>query len=576
MGLSASQARLLSITARLSDNELHSQQIANAKVRLADQAQEASREYVNSLDAQKLVYTMYDAKGNSTKVNLTPAVMYEYAEMKNQYGISNNAGQLLVSSTDAKHYQDSKNLTEFLESYGIKYSINENYISTLQFAYGDNNDKHYYTHFYDSASGKITDGLDEINNGDIKSWINQWNENMTVQEYLDWYNELSVLSVHKENASGQYKELIDELLAVPGSPAIKGAWDSFGNTVCISDATRSTSFDLWKINENTTLKNDMVYHMEHVLCHMLKAAEENGEYTTSDGNTISLIGCKYGDWKNGNAFYDDDSEKKASKDMIDSLEGYDGIKQQIIDLYYAVVYHLVQNRGYGYKQSSSTGSSYTDDYECSITDIKAAWNELAQTISTAADDNIAYSEIWKAKTQYLYKNFDDLTRKNIPEYKIFDETNPKTAWYTNLWYRMNGASNTKSDDGVNGRYWKQLEDNLYNSSSWLQFALEQGLVTLEQVQFEKPAESGTGITNAKWAPKIFTTCTDIQFVDDETAVARAEAIYTRKLNEIEVKDKKYDNDIKKLDTEHNALQTEYESIKSVVDKNVERSFKAFS
>ena len=143
MGLSASQARLLSITARLSDNELHSQQIANAKVRLADQAQEASREYVNSLDAQKLVYTMYDAKGNSTKVNLTPAVMYEYAEMKNQYGISNNAGQLLVSSTDAKHYQDSKNLTEFLESYGIKYSINQNYISTLQFAYGDNNDKHY-------------------------------------------------------------------------------------------------------------------------------------------------------------------------------------------------------------------------------------------------------------------------------------------------------------------------------------------------------------------------------------------------------------------------------------------------
>ena len=36
MGLAASQARLLSITARLSDNELHSQQISNSKVRLAD------------------------------------------------------------------------------------------------------------------------------------------------------------------------------------------------------------------------------------------------------------------------------------------------------------------------------------------------------------------------------------------------------------------------------------------------------------------------------------------------------------------------------------------------------------
>ena len=35
-------------------------------------------------------------------------------------------------------------------------------------------------------------------------------------------------------------------------------------------------------------------------------------------------------------------------------------------------------------------------------------------------------------------------------------------------------------------------------------------------------------------------------------------------------------DIKKLDTEHNALQQEYESLKSVIQKNAERSFKAFS
>ena len=35
-------------------------------------------------------------------------------------------------------------------------------------------------------------------------------------------------------------------------------------------------------------------------------------------------------------------------------------------------------------------------------------------------------------------------------------------------------------------------------------------------------------------------------------------------------------DLKKLDSEHNALQTEYESLKSVIDNNVERSFKAFS
>lgn len=39
MGLSSSQARLLSITARLTSNEYESQQISNAKIRLATQAQ---------------------------------------------------------------------------------------------------------------------------------------------------------------------------------------------------------------------------------------------------------------------------------------------------------------------------------------------------------------------------------------------------------------------------------------------------------------------------------------------------------------------------------------------------------
>ena len=72
MGLSASQARLLSLTARISDNELHSQTVANSKVRLADKSQEASKEYIRSLNASKLVYTTYDAKGqyNQNQTNI--------------------------------------------------------------------------------------------------------------------------------------------------------------------------------------------------------------------------------------------------------------------------------------------------------------------------------------------------------------------------------------------------------------------------------------------------------------------------------------------------------------------------
>ena len=47
------------------------------------------------------------------------------------------------------------------------------------------------------------------------------------------------------------------------------------------------------------------------------------------------------------------------------------------------------------------------------------------------------------------------------------------------------------------------------------------------------------------------------------------------MEEIQIKDKKYESDQKKIDTEFTACQTEEESIKTVLNKNVERSFKTF-
>ena len=35
-------------------------------------------------------------------------------------------------------------------------------------------------------------------------------------------------------------------------------------------------------------------------------------------------------------------------------------------------------------------------------------------------------------------------------------------------------------------------------------------------------------------------------------------------------------ELKNIDTEHNSLQQEYDSVKSVIDKNIERSFKIYS
>ena len=56
MGISASQARLLTITARLTSNEYESQQISNAKMRLATQSEQASNEYLAALNQRQLQF----------------------------------------------------------------------------------------------------------------------------------------------------------------------------------------------------------------------------------------------------------------------------------------------------------------------------------------------------------------------------------------------------------------------------------------------------------------------------------------------------------------------------------------
>jgi len=63
---------------------------------------------------------------------------------------------------------------------------------------------------------------------------------------------------------------------------------------------------------------------------------------------------------------------------------------------------------------------------------------------------------------------------------------------------------------------------------------------------------------------------------DSTELARAEAEYERKLKAIDAKDKRYDMELSKLETERQALTTEYDSLKKVISDNIERTFGIFS
>ena len=148
---------------------------------------------------------------------------------------------------------------------------------------------------------------------------------------------------------------------------------------------------------------------------------------------------------------------------------------------------------------------------------------------------------------------------------------------------MNGESSEKSEKSKSN--YTVLNTKLADSTTWIQDAITQGAITIEVASKAEdskntiPDLNNPTVYNLKgisWKATLFSSCSDLTQKDDDQAIARAEAEYERKTQEINAKDEKYQAKIKNLDTEHTALQTEYDSIKSALSKNIDRSFKTFS
>ena len=152
MGMAAGQARLLSITARLTDNELRSQTITNSKLRLAEKSSEASQMYMDALNSTQLMYGAYEGNGNLSYQELTANALLTYGELKNQYSLVNSNGQIMLNGSDIKKYEASNSLAEFLYSYGIPEVDNPEYPEALKGIYGKTtteDGKYLYEKLYD-------------------------------------------------------------------------------------------------------------------------------------------------------------------------------------------------------------------------------------------------------------------------------------------------------------------------------------------------------------------------------------------------------------------------------------------
>ena len=598
MGMSASQARLLTITGRLTDNEMRSQTITNAKLRLAQKSSEASQTYMDALSSEKLVFKTYDSSGASFSNNLTPALIYSYEPLKNQYSIQNASGQNLVSATDAKNYEETNGLAEFLDRYGL-----------LE---------------------KVATKTESVHNPEYDSWVKEnpapdktdpiyWVEDGSTETNYEYYDKfLDATAICYGSAM---VALYDSLGIEPTDKVIK---KSTGEKVIEFFYNSSKTLSYGCYDDSGTmyeaLDHGRIDCYIHVFAHLL----EEGAHKVSVGGSISVGGYNeypYGHWwePNGSningrgdkakelrALLSEDAENVlyCSKDVSPNIDENSTDVEKLLSNYTIDgngEYHLksIQQKMvdllYGMDKGIFSDQQAFDAIEQFVkVDLKQAFTKPVKTF-----DEDGYNkdyDNWKALAPDEF-----ITTSTVEDIVINDKS--KGQWYVNLWYMMNGSEtanvveNYKEDNvetnlfkvkgaekalkSKTSKNYKVIDDQLFTSSDWLTFALKNGVVTISQASYFNPATDSGKVSEMTaegyyWNATAYSSTTDIVSVEDEVAIAKAEVKYKNTTTEIENQDKKYDQDLKKLDTEHNALQTEYESLKNVIDKNVERSFKAFS
>ncbi len=609
MGMSASQARLLSITARLTNNEFRAQTITDRKLRLADDSSYASQEYMEALNSQKLVFGDYSS-GSIQYNPLTAGLLFTYAPLKNQYALRDASGKALVTALDAKNFEETNSLSEFLDRYGLV----DTYVDYEEY----NRQMEVY----------------EKNLAEYARSKNNYDQDMLeYQKKLQQYNtESAQYAADKAKYDADYEKYMEEYLEWVKNKQDTGLYDLFSGAVGTWDTATGTGASFCYYHALRGDTGCYLHLLNYILDYSGSGSPQQHTYTTSANKEVTTNGST-----GGMSGYADDIMGQVSEAMNEPTRFCDGDDDLNVEGKQNLLEQAVNN-GREPSELEILRSDYirNADGSYSLKTLKQKAIDMYYIIQNLS------SEVQAEDMKNMLINFTDGDMRKLsdepkkPEFngkmptpptmpekpKEPDKPQPpkpsfavkdkeKCQWYTNLWNMMNGSdsanvvqdviefennnsgSSSQNEDSetlyrlhdlvknASKANYKVLEDNLIYNDEWLEFALEHGIVTMSQAQYYNPADDSEKALEMTaqgfiWNSIIYTNASDIVSQDDDVAIARAEAKYKKTMNEIEAQDNKYDRDLKKLDTEHNALQTEYDSIKEVINKNVERSFKAFS
>lgn len=221
-----------------------------------------------------------------------------------------------------------------------------------------------------------------------------------------------------------------------------------------------------------------------------------------------------------------------------------------------------------FKEASMLDNIEIDDMQNEL------YNEGAWDDETFNQLEEIYNEYLEAENCYRNRLYSSYAEEVYTQAAGgIDDFNQETFdYYLNLFKKIEAAGgNCISIEDYNEG---NNNSDAANDSEWLKNMIECGKISISIVNHDnKTGEFSYSTTSPSSDTYLeYTTTTSI----DKTELAKAEAEYERASKEIDTKDKRYDMDLSKLETERTALTTEYDSVKKVISDNIERTFGIFS
>ncbi len=567
MGLAASQARLLTITARKADCEYQSMRYSHQKIALSRDLTDLSTEYQNSLDQTKLVYDFYGTGDTTTPLSygllMTPSQMNGYLPTL----ITDTSGKTVLSSAYATAARaagipqeglgclpSSTMRNKFIEGLAKSGIISNEQAAT------------YVGIEYAQSMGMGTTDL-----------VTTKVEEMTLAELIDYYTsgdfettsymydrealkaELAAEDVQirigaKSNGDiGNQTLTLDQILSDangqnPHYQILCKVDDENDGRLNTANAIANSPIWDWMFSEFASLLN--VAGDPGVSSAIASAEAQTRKLLQSDNLALQFSGKTW--------------EKSGWKGVISAMND-----QNHHRTWFGQIFRGTED---SYNTAEYIGITTYDNDRNGFLGMGNKKKYKKDGVSVDVS-NIAYAYL-----TYFIQAMEGIGKS---EYTVSDTTNNRKVEDSNLItldsdYKFNVVVNTgvNTDQALQSGFFDAIfnqictngwvENNNVTDNDYLQEMLKTGKYFLSTCTDDGYYYQGNYATN-----------TYIKEVTDEDAIAKAEAKYNTEKQKLNQKEEILDLKMKNLDTEISSLTTEYDTIKSLISKNIEKSFKRY-